>query len=117
MLQEVPKVSVVLVNPTHVAVTLRYDAETMEAHIDGNAESELLNLSGWYDMISTRQWREKLAAGIDEHEFSRLRVNTHTGRPMGSDSFLSKCEKLIGRRVRPLPIGRPKKRKRTEKKR
>jgi flagellar biosynthetic protein FlhB len=31
MLQEVPKASVVLVNPTHVAVALRYDAKTMEA--------------------------------------------------------------------------------------
>ena len=33
MLQEVPKASVVLVNPTHVAVALRYDAETMESPI------------------------------------------------------------------------------------
>ncbi|GAJ12179.1 unnamed protein product, partial [marine sediment metagenome] len=31
MLQEVPKASVVLVNPTHVAVALRYDAKTMES--------------------------------------------------------------------------------------
>lgn len=31
MLQEIPKANVVLVNPTHVAVALRYDAKTMEA--------------------------------------------------------------------------------------
>jgi len=31
MLQEVPKANVVLVNPTHIAVALRYDAKTMEA--------------------------------------------------------------------------------------
>lgn len=31
MLQEVPKANVVLVNPTHVAVALRYDPETMNA--------------------------------------------------------------------------------------
>ena len=30
---EVPKASVVLVNPTHVAVALRYDADTMEAPV------------------------------------------------------------------------------------
>jgi flagellar biosynthetic protein FlhB len=30
-LQEVPKASVILVNPTHVAVALRYDAKTMDA--------------------------------------------------------------------------------------
>ncbi len=33
MLQEVPKANVVLVNPEHVAVALRYDAKTMEAPI------------------------------------------------------------------------------------
>jgi flagellar biosynthetic protein FlhB len=29
--QQVPKANVILVNPTHVAVALRYDAKTMEA--------------------------------------------------------------------------------------
>lgn len=33
VLQEVPKANVVLVNPTHVAVALRYEAKTMEAPI------------------------------------------------------------------------------------
>jgi flagellar biosynthetic protein FlhB len=33
MLQEVPKASVVLVNPTHIAVALRYEARTTESPI------------------------------------------------------------------------------------
>ena len=33
MLQEVPKASVVLVNPTHIAVALRYEAKTMGAPV------------------------------------------------------------------------------------
>lgn len=33
MLQEVPKASVVLVNPTHVAVALRYEVKTMESPV------------------------------------------------------------------------------------
>jgi flagellar biosynthetic protein FlhB len=33
MMQEVPKANVVLVNPEHVAVALRYDAKTMEAPV------------------------------------------------------------------------------------
>ena len=33
MLQEVPKASVILVNPTHYAVAIRYDAKTMEAPV------------------------------------------------------------------------------------
>lgn len=31
--EEVPRASVVLVNPTHVAVALRYDAKTMDAPV------------------------------------------------------------------------------------
>lgn len=33
MMQEVPKANVVLVNPTHVAVALKYDAKSMEAPV------------------------------------------------------------------------------------
>jgi len=33
MMQEVPKASVILVNPAHVAVALRYEAKTMEAPV------------------------------------------------------------------------------------
>jgi len=33
MLQEVPKANIVLVNPTHIAVALRYEAKTMEAPV------------------------------------------------------------------------------------
>jgi len=36
-----------------------------------------------------------------------LRIRTQTGRPLGSDRFMSKVEAFLGRRVRPLPVGRP----------
>jgi len=42
MLQEVPKANVVLVNPTHVAVALRYDAKTMESPVMVAKGAELL---------------------------------------------------------------------------
>jgi flagellar biosynthesis protein FlhB len=42
MLQEVPKANVVLVNPTHVAVALRYDAKTMEAPVMVAKGAELM---------------------------------------------------------------------------
>ena len=48
---------------------------------------------------------------MDRTKLARLRGNTHTGRPLGSDSFISKLEKKIGCRLRPLPAGRPKKQK------
>lgn len=77
--------------------------------MDEAAGAELLNLTNWYKMISAKQWRSELAGGIDEAQTTRIRLSTHTGRPLGSDSFVSKLEKMLGRRVRPLPIGRPRK--------
>jgi len=89
----------------------RYEWSSAGAHVDGKARSELLDLRRWYDMISAEQWRKELNAGIDEADIGRLRVNTHTGRPLGSDSFLSKLERILRRRVRPLPVGRPAKKR------
>jgi putative transposase len=89
----------------------RYEWSSAAGHVDERAESDMLNLSWWHDMISAGQWRKELEAGLSDSELSRVRLNTHTGRPFGSDSFLSKLEKLLGRRVRPLPVGRPRKEK------
>jgi hypothetical protein len=79
------------------------------AHLDESAKDELLNLASWYKMISSKEWRSELAGDIDEVQMERIRLSTHTGRPLAADSFMSKFEKMLGRRVRPLPIGRPRK--------
>jgi putative transposase len=68
-----------------------------------------LDLRKWHRRISAEQWRAQLVEGLTQIEMDRLRLRTHTGRPLGSDSFLSKLETALGRRVRPLPRGRPKK--------
>jgi len=85
----------------------RYGWSSTAAHVDAKARSDVSNLSRWYDMISAVQWRKELADALPDSELGRLRFNTHTGRPLGSDSFLGKLERLLGRRVRPLPVGRP----------
>jgi len=43
----------------------------------------------------------------DSEAAAKVQLHTSTGRPLGSDSFLSHIECLLGRRVRPLPVGRP----------
>ena len=89
----------------------RYGWSSASAHIDENCRSELLNLPDWYEMISAGEWRNSLQQELKESETQKLRSNTHTGRPLGSDSFLSKVERILGRRIRPLPVGRPKNRR------
>ena len=85
----------------------RYAWSSAAAHTDAKATSELLDLGRWYDQISAEAWRQELAEGLTDSEMDRLGLHTHTGRPLGSDRFVSKLEALFGRRLRPLPIGRP----------
>jgi hypothetical protein len=39
----------------------------------------------------------------------QIRLDTHTGRPLASNSFIGELDKLMNKRLRPLPVGRPKK--------
>jgi putative transposase len=89
----------------------QYDWSSAAAHTQEKHRSTLLNLSRWYDTISAEQWSKELTDKMNENDLSAIRINTHTGRPLGSDGFLSKLETLIGRRLRPLSLGRPKKNK------
>ena len=45
----------------------------------------------------------------DPEEADRLRRHVWTGRPCASRSFVETAERLLGRRLRPRPAGRPSK--------
>jgi len=107
-----PALKYVELNPVRAKLCRRawqYAWSSAALHVDEKAESELLNLPCWYKQISAPEWRKELAEGLADAEVARIRLRTHTGRPLGSDRFLAKLETLLGRRVRPLPAGRPKK--------
>jgi len=90
-------------------VPWQYEWSSSAAHVDEAVGSDLLNMASWSKMISAKEWRRELADGIDDAQVGKIRLNTHTGRPLGTDSFISKLEKMLGRRVRALPIGRQRK--------
>ena len=79
------------------------------AHCGRSDYSGLLALDPWLEQMPPAQWKATLEAiaGSDD-TIECLRVHTRTGRPLGSDSFLSKLENLINRRIRANPVGRPK---------
>ncbi|MGC8561415.1 MAG: transposase [Phycisphaerae bacterium] len=54
-------------------------------------------------------WQSFLQLSDDPRDVTSLRRATHTGRPLAGESILSKFEKLLGRRLRALPTGRPRK--------
>jgi putative transposase len=55
-------------------------------------------------------WLGYLMEGDDDKLIQKIRQHTKTGRPCGDEDFIKKIEGLIGRRLRTLPRGRPRKR-------
>lgn len=92
----------------------RYPWSSAAAHVGQADRSGLLDLGRWRELLGRRDWSAALLRAEDEGVLGRLRRWTNRGCPLGSDSFLSKLERAVGRRLRPLPVGRPRKRKAKE---
>ena len=89
----------------------RYIWSSASAHCGQPDKTGLLDLRRWHRMVSDMDWPEVLTRPMEMDQVGRLRSCTSRGRPLGSDRFISKLEIFLGRRLRPLPVGRPKKKK------
>ena len=85
-----------------------YPWSSASAHLGREDAAGLLDLSYWRQISSQVEWRAALEKQQSDEMIERLRLNTHTGRPLAGDAFISKLETLLNKRLRPLPIGRPK---------
>jgi putative transposase len=87
-----------------------YEWSSAAAHTGMEEDTTgLLDMDTWNAMIRAEDWKNNLAAREDKNTMETIRLNTRTGRPLGSDNFISKLETKAGRRLRPLPHGRPRK--------
>jgi putative transposase len=90
-----------------------YSWSSAAAHCGEQDKSGLLDMRAWTGEmgpgvgVNTDDWKEVLTRPEDEIVIARLRSSTRRGRPLGSDSFISKLESLVGRRLRAQPRGRP----------
>jgi hypothetical protein len=69
----------------------------------------MLDLRQWGQVWDARRWQGWLRREQDEEALRRLRAHTRSGRPLGSERLLSRLERALARRLRPLPVGRPRK--------
>jgi putative transposase len=107
-------------NPVRAKMTRlpwTYRWSSAAAHAGRPDPAHVLDLETWNDLVPGVNWKETLTNGDDKETLAALRLHTQTGRPLASDSFLSKLERTLGRRLRPLPVGRPKKEKSQTRKR
>jgi putative transposase len=89
-----------------------YRWSSAETHIRQRNGNGLIDGKKWTDISEGMKWEEILSQIQTDDEIKHIRGETYRGRPLGSDSFVSKIEHFLGHRVRPLPVGRPKKKER-----
>ncbi len=92
-----------------LADPLAWPWSSAAAHAGRSDPSGLLDLSDWPSQLDDLDWSSHLRRSLPEPDLHRIRRATTRGRPLASDSFLAKLEKRLGRRLRPLPVGRPRK--------
>ena len=85
-----------------------YPWSSPKVHINGTDPEALVDMDLWKQLIDSSNWRQVLRSPEEEAEFEGLRKHTMTGRPYGAEGFLKKLERRLERRVRALPVGRPK---------
>lgn len=94
-----------------VSLAWDYPWSSAAVHIGATDDTALIDRKWWQDIAGAIQWKRVLSEVQEEDEITDIRRGTYMGRPLGSDSFISKLEYYLGRRVRPLTLGRPKKKK------
>lgn len=99
-----------------VALPWEYAWSSAAAHCGDDTHHPVLDMEHWHTLMPASAWREVLKQFRDDAAVTRLEQHIRTGRPLGSDSFISKLENLVGRRLRPLPVGRPQGSKKARKK-
>ncbi len=93
-----------------------YRWSSYRAHAQGDADT-LLTGHELYDRLGRttterqRQYRELFRAALDERFVDGLRAATNGGWALGDARFKQRIAKALGRRVAPLPKGRPAKAK------
>ncbi len=85
-----------------------YTWSSATAHCKGQTDAVLTTKAYWKKQFeSIGDWSAWLAEGDQEEEITIIRRNVEKGIPCGSDRFVKKLEKQIGRVLQYRPPGRP----------
>jgi len=98
-------------NPVRAGIAAKaweYDWSSASAHIGVTQGDAVADMDTWRRMMEAAEWRQALSRRVGKEEMTFLRKNTERGWPLATDGAVAKFEKLIGRRLRPLAVGRPK---------
>ncbi len=74
-----------------------YPWSSARAHLIGH-DDQLVRVQPMLDYVG--DWQAYLALDMDEKEMAAIRRHERTGRPLGSDDFLTRVEQRVGGRLK-----------------
>ncbi|MEW6586277.1 MAG: transposase [Nitrospirota bacterium] len=96
-------------NPVRAKIVKKaeeYQWSSARAHVIG-MKDDLLSEDSWFSDKEMREYG-KLLRQQNEEMNTAIRRATSTGRPLGSEGFIKKLEKILKRDLLPMKGGRPK---------
>ncbi len=84
-----------------------YSWSSAKEHLEKNNDDILTH--DCYLESDIKDWPAYLKETDDNILVESIRRNSMTGRPCGDDGFIEKIEGIVGRQLKALPVGRPKK--------
>jgi len=105
-------VQYVAMNPVKAGLAKKpeqYRRSSTSAFLNGKKDP-LVNVSGLNERVDN--WAQFLSRPADLLVVEKLRKHEHTGRPLGSENFIIKLEKILDRMLRPKKRGPKAKRER-----
>ncbi len=99
-------------NPVRAGLVDRAEAyrwSSAAAHCGLREEAVLSDPCELAVRLGAERWSQWLREPWEQEAVmvQRLRACTSSGRPAGGEGFVSRLESLVGRRLRPGPVGRP----------
>ncbi len=97
-------------NPLRAGVVKRaedYKWSSAKGHINNGSDPVLS--TDCYLTDDIKDWKKYLREKDDTALTQEIRKNSKTGRPCGDDGFVRRLERLLDRRLKALPHGRPRK--------
>ena len=87
-----------------------YPWSSASAHCGQSAPHRVLgSLQGWFKRHHPDDWQERLGDALPDDLVTAIRRRTFRGQPLGTDHFVAQLEARLNRRLRPNPVGRPRK--------
>ena len=85
----------------------QYRWSSSNEHLNKSSDDVLTHDCYLEDEI--KDWLAYLREKEDKELVESIRKNSMTGRPCGDDTFIEAIEGIVGRRLRAMPWGRPRK--------